>query len=41
MLGEWDDDDIRVVPELEDNDPQNQRLLRNLRAYEVAMIIIR
>ena len=23
MLGEWDDDDIRVVPELEDTDPQN------------------
>lgn len=23
MVGEWDDDDIRVVPELEENDAQN------------------
>lgn len=41
MLTDWEDDDTRVVQDEEESDEQNQRLLRNLRAHEIALIIVR
>lgn len=41
MLADWEDDDTRVTQEEEENDELNQRLLRNLRAHEIALIIVR
>ena len=41
MLADWEDDDTRVVDEDEESDELNQRLLRNLRAHEIALIIVR
>lgn len=41
MVADWEDDDTRVVQQDEENDEQNQRLLRNLRAHEIALIIVR
>jgi len=41
MMLDWEDDDTRIIQEGEENDEQNQRLLRNLNAHEIALIIIR
>lgn len=41
MLADWEDDDTRVIQDDEISDEQNQRLLRNLRAHEIALIIVR
>lgn len=41
MTLDWEDDDTRIIQEAEENDEQNQRLLRNLNAHEIALIIIR
>ena len=38
---QWDDEDQRVCNEYELLDEQNQRLLRNLRVYEVAIQMIK
>jgi len=41
MTADWEDDDTRVVNDEEETDEQNQRLLRNLKAHEIALIIVR
>lgn len=41
MLADWEDDDMRVVQDDEEVEELNQRLLRNIRAHEIALIIIR
>ena len=41
LLQEWDNEDPKVCTDEEDNDEKNQRLLRNLRAHDVSIIIIR
>ena len=41
MIADWEDDDTRIVNDEEETDEQNQRLLRNLRAHERALIIVR
>ena len=41
MKAEWDNEDPKVCSDEEVNDEKNQRLLRNLRAHEVAIIIIK
>jgi hypothetical protein len=41
MIAEWEDDDTKIVNEEEETDEQNQRLLRNLRGHEIALIIVR
>lgn len=41
MIADWEDDDTKIIIEGEETDEQNQRLLRNLKAHEIAMIIIR
>lgn len=41
LWAQWDDEDMRVCNGEEIVDEQNQRLLRNLRAYEVALTIIK
>lgn len=41
LFNEWDNEDQRVCSDEEMNDQPNQTLLRNLRAHEVAVIIIR
>lgn len=38
---QWDDEDKRISTDYDIMDEQNQRLLRNLRAYDVAIQIIR
>jgi hypothetical protein len=41
MIADWEDDDTKIVNEEEETDEQNQRLLRNLRGHEIALIIVR
>ena len=41
MIADWEDDDPKIVNEEEETDEQNQRLLRNLRGHEIALIIVR
>ena len=41
MIADWEDDDTKIITEEEETDEQNQRLLRNLKAHEIAMIIVR
>ncbi len=41
MITDWEDDDTKIVNEEEETDEQNQRLLRNLRGHEIALIMVR
>ena len=41
LKAEWDNEDPKVCSDEELNDEKNQRLLRNLRAHEIPIIIIR
>ena len=41
MTADWEDDDTKVIQLEEENDEKYQRLLRNLNAQEMALIIIR
>lgn len=41
MIADWEDDDTKIITDEEETDEQNQRLLRNLKAHEIAMIIVR
>jgi len=41
LKAEWDNEDPKVCTDEEANDEKNQRLLRNLRAHEIPIIIIR
>lgn len=41
MIADWEDDDTKIVNDEEETDEQNQRLLRNLRGHEIALIIVR
>ena len=41
MIADWEDDDTRIIQDEEETDEQNQRLLRNLNAHEIALIIVR
>jgi hypothetical protein len=41
LLQEWDNEDPKVCDDDEINDVKNQTLLKNLRAYEVPLIIIK
>ena len=41
MIADWSDDDQRVISKDEEHDEANQRLLRNLRGHEIALIIVR
>ena len=41
MIADWEDDDTKIINDEEETDEQNQRLLRNLRAHEIALIIVR
>jgi hypothetical protein len=40
MLADWEDDDTRICTSEEQNDEKYQRLIRNLRGHEIALIII-
>ena len=41
MIADWEDDDTKIIQDEEETDEQNQRLLRNLNAHEIALIIVR
>jgi len=41
LLEEWDYSDYKLVDEDEEPDPEYQRLLRNMRAHEIAMIVVK
>lgn len=41
MIADWEDDDTKIITDEEETDEQNQRLLRNLKAHEIAMIIVK
>jgi nicotinamide riboside kinase len=41
MLADWEDDDTRICSSEEQHDEKYQRLIRNLRGHEIALIIIR
>ena len=41
LLQEWDNEDSKVTDDDEKNDEKNQRLLSNLFAHEIPIIIIR
>lgn len=41
LMNEWDNEDPKICTDEESNDQKNQRLLRNLSAHEVPIIIIR
>jgi len=41
LFNEWDNEDQKICSEDDIMDEKNQRLLRNLRAHDLAVIIIR
>jgi hypothetical protein len=38
---QWDDEDKRILTDYDVFDEQNQRLLRNLKAYDISIQIIK
>jgi hypothetical protein len=40
LTADWEDDDTRVIQLGEETNEENQRLLRNLNAQNIALIII-